>query len=472
MTKNKKRKVHLIGICGAGMAALAILLKERGYQVSGTDENAFEPMPSYLKKNGINFYTKYNKKNIPKDVGLIILGNNTHLSPEENPETEYAVKMGLEIQSLPQALATLAKNKESIVVAGSFGKSTNAGLLAWSLIKAKKDPSYFIGALPLDLPNSSHLGQGKEFVLEGDEYRSLTTDPRSKFLHFDPSSVLLISASHDHINMFPTEESYKQPYKKLVAKIPKNGRLVYSLDAKNTKEIVKEAKCKKISYSLNNNKASWYGQNIKYGMRSSFDLMHHGKKIVAIKTKLLGKHNLENIIGAGALLIESKKILPKVFAMAISLFHGIGKRMELKNKNSAVLVYEGFGPSYDKAKSVFDALHLHFPKRRIIAVFEPHAFAWRNRKFLKWYKGIFTGVDEVIMLPVTAHGKKAKDQLTTMEVWREAKKYKKIYTAEGEKKALQILKKLIRKGDVIALVSSGPLFGLINSVPKLVDTKF
>ncbi len=454
------------------MSALAVLFKESGWQVTGTDANSSELFSSHLKKNKIIFYKKYSKKNIPKNVDLVIVGNNAPFSAEVNPETRQAVQSGVKIQSMPEALAALSQNKENIVVVGSSGKSTCAALLAWCLLKGEKNPSYFIGALPFNLKNSSHLGKGAEFVIEGDEYTSSKTDKRSKFLHFDPSLVLLTSAQHDHINAFPTEKSYKEPYKKLMSKIPKNGLLVYALEGKNNKEIAKYAKCRTGSYSLEQANANWYAQNIKYGRQSSFELMQNGKKIAAIKTKLLGKHNIENIIGAGALLIESKKITSKVFAQAINSFQGIKSRIELKNKNSMVPVYEGFGPSQEKAKSVFDALRLHFPKRRIIAVFEPHAFSWRNRKFLKWYKTIFNGISEVVMLPATGHGKKAKDQLNSIEIWQEAKKYKNIHTIDNEKEGLKIIQKLIKRDDVVALVSSGSLFGLNNSVPKLMEKMF
>ena len=493
--REEKRKVHLIGIGGSGMSALAVLLRESGWQVTGTDANPSNLFSAHLEKNKILFYKKYSKKNIPKNVDLVIVGNNAPFSAEINPETRQAVRSGVKIQSMPEALAELSKNKENIVVVGSSGKSTCATLIAWCLTQVKKparhasqgdagggDPSYFIGALPFDLKNSSHLGKDREFVLEGDEYTSSKTDKCSKFLHFDPSSVLLISAQHDHINAFPTEKSYKMPYKKFVAKIPKNGLFVYSLEGKNNKEIATCAECKIVSYALENTsprlirlgrkKPDWYAENIKYDIQPSFDLMHKGKKVAKIKTKLLGKHNLENIIGAGALLLEKKKITPEVFAQAIASFHGIKNRLELKTKDSAVPVYEGFGSSYEKAKAFFNTLRLHFPKRRLIAVFEPYAFSWRNRKFLKWYKDIFNNVNEVIMLSATSHGKKAKDQLTSAEIWREVKKYKNIHTVNNEKEGLKILEKIVRKDDVIALVSSGLLFGLTNSAPKLIEKKF
>ena len=467
--KKKNRKIHLIGICGTGMSALAVLFNEALSEVSGSDQDFFGPIPEYLEKKKITFYKKYDAKNVPKDADLIVVGNIIPLSSEENPEKKEALRLGLKIQSLPEALSDLSKDTENIVVVGSSGKSTVAGMLAWCLHEAKMDPSYFIGALPLDLKNSAHMGRGKEFVIEGDEYTSSKEDKRSKFLHLNPSSAILTSAAHDHINIFPTEESYKESFKKFVEKIPGNGLLVYSENGTNNKEISRHAKCKTVSYSLDQADADWHAENIKYGMQSSFDLMHRDKKVVEIKTTLLGRHNLENIVGVGALLLSNKKMTPETFAQGVASFHGIAGRLELKNKNSAIPVFEGFGSSYEKARAIFDALRLHFPGQRIIAVFEPHAFVWRNRKFLKWYEDIFNDVDEVIMLPAEGHGKPAEDQLNTAEVWGEAKKYKNIRTVENEKEGLQVLQEIVREGDVVALVSSGDMLGLKNSVPKLIE---
>ncbi|MFA6397964.1 MAG: hypothetical protein WDK96_03945, partial [Candidatus Paceibacterota bacterium] len=213
-------------------------------------------------------------------------------------------------------------------------------------------------------------------------------------------------------------------------------------------------------------------QNIKYGIQTTFDLMNKGKKIISVKTKLLGKHNIENIVGVGSLLLEKKKITPQQFANAVNSFKGIQGRIELKTRKSIVPVYDGFGSSFEKTRSVFDALHLHFPNKRLVTIFEPHAFSWRNKKFLHWYKNVFENVDEVIMLPATGHGKKAKDQLNTEEVWREAKKHKDIHFAKNGREAQNIAQKIMKKGDVIALVSSGPMFGLKETITKFAEKKF
>ncbi|MDP9249558.1 MAG: Mur ligase family protein [bacterium] len=470
---NKKNKIHLIGISGAGMSALAVLLKEAGFKVSGSDDESFEPVAGLLKRNKISFHENYRPENIPGDVNLVVIGKHAGLSERDNVETREAIRRDLPIKSLPEMLALLSNRTENLVIAGSFGKSTLSALVAWCLVRGKKDPSYFIGAIPLDLKNSSHLGRGGEFVLEGDEYPSSNWDNTSKFLHLKPNAVLLISALHDHVNMFPTEKSYVATYKKLVAKIPAKGLLVYAKNAKNTKEVARHSKCRTLSYSVDDKKSDWFAENLKYGKVTSFDLIRKGKKIIKIETKLLGRHNIENIVGAAAFLLESNlpaqagKISPPVFAGAVKSFSGIKRRIELKNPKGTIPVYDGFGSSYEKARAIFDALHLHFPDKRIVAVFEPHAFSWRNKKFLPWYKNIFKGVDEVIILPATSRGPKGPGEISTSEIWREAKKHFPVRTARNEKETLKILQKIVRDGDVIALISSGPMFGLTESVPKI-----
>ena len=490
MAKNKKLirrgKAHLIGICGAGMSALAVLLKEAGWKISGSDNNFYEPISGYLKKNKISFYKKYSKKNIPKGASLIVIGKHALLTAENNEEVRQAFILQerdgkqsarRQIKSLPETLAELSADKKNIVVAGSYGKSTCAALIAWCLLQAKKDPSYFIGAVPINFNQSSHLGNGPEFVLEGDEYPSSNWDSSSKFLHFNPSSVLLISVEHDHLNVFPTKKSYQEPYKKLVAKIPKEGFLFLAKEAESNREIIKYAKCKTVSYALRDEKtdkkkADWRAKNIRYGQQTSFDLMRQGKKIINLKTRLLGNHNIENIIGSGALLLEQQLVEPKDFAKAVASFQGIKRRIELKTEHSGVPVYEGFGSSYEKTKVIFDALALHFPKKRIIAVFEPHTFSWRNRGALNWYKNIFDGVSEVILLPPPMHGQKTHDQLTFDEIFKAIKNQVAVQRAETEKKALKITKKITKKNDLIVLVSSGSLLGLSESVPRLVKRLF
>lgn len=469
---SKVKKAHLIGICGKGMSALAIILKEKGYSITGSDAGFYDPVASYLKKNGIKILTPHKASNIPKDTDLIIIGKHAKLTPEENEEVRQAFASKIKIQSLPEALGMISKDKYNVVIAGSFGKSTLTALIAWSLKEAKKDPSYFIGAVPFGFKNNAHLGTGKYFIFEGDEYLSANWDNRSKFLHYNPKDLILISGEHDHINVFPTLKSYLDPYKKLVTMVPAQGLIIASKTGKNISKILKNTKSKIVYYSLNK-KNTWHAEKIEYGAKTSFDLMDGKEKVIRLETTLLGTHNIENVIGASTYLLEKKLITKEELAKHMATFKGLSGRLDAKKSNSSVLVYEGYGSTYAKAVPIFEALKLHFPNRKITAIFEPHTFSWRNEEAKKWYKDVFDQCEKVIILPPPLHGSNTHAQISFEEIVKTVKaNHKNVYGAETKDEAMKILGKIIKKDDVIVLVSSGSLLGLTVSVPKLMEKMF
>jgi UDP-N-acetylmuramate: L-alanyl-gamma-D-glutamyl-meso-diaminopimelate ligase len=471
MQKKSKLNVHLIGIAGKGMAGLALMLKQKGHNITGSDDGVYEPVLGMLKQNKIKFTEGHNPKNIPKNTDLIIIGKHAKLVPESNEEVKYAFDSGIKIQSLPEALGELAKNTENTVVAGSFGKSSVTALLSWCLIIGKKDPSYFIGAVPLGFKRNAHLGKGKNFIFEGDEYPSSNWDSRSKFLHLKPKNLILISGEHDHINIFKTEEDYLKPYQALIKLLPSTGLVVASLQGKNIQKIIGTSKNKIVYYSFDD-KNSWHAENITYGKVTKFDLYNGKKKVTSLSTLLLGKHNIENIIGVSAFVLEKKMITSKDLVKAIKTFKGISGRLDLKTKKSEVAIYESYGSSYAKAKADFEAIAKHFPNKKLITIFEPHTFSWRNKNAKDWYQDIFDSSEEVLILPPPTHGINS-DQMTHDEIVREASKnHKKIYSIKTEKEALEKLKKITKKDNIILLVTSGSLFGLTSSVPSLMEKMF
>lgn len=471
--KIKNKKVHIIGISGMGTSALALLLKQDGWQVSGSDAEFYGPAYDTLKKNKIKFFKKYSKNNIKKDLDLIVVGGkHANLDPKKNEEVKAALTSGRNLKSVPEVLGELGKKTENTVVAGSFGKSSVTALLAWCLITAGKNPSYYIGAMPLGFRAHAKIDKSKYFILEGDEYPSSNFDGTAKFLHLRPKNLILISALHDHMNVFPEEKDYLKPYQKLISILPRSGLLVASNEGKNIKKITKKAKCRVVNYGFTR-KALWYPENIVYGERTSFDLFRGKKKIIRLETLLLGKHNVENIVGVSAFLLEKNWITPRQLARGVKSFKGLERRLDLKTKKSSVRVYEGFGSSYVKAKSVFDALHLHFPNKKLVTIFEPHSSSWSNVLAKKWYRNIFKTSDAVILLPVPSHRTPAPNQMTSEQILKEVKRYhKKTYFAKTEKETLKILKKIVKGDDLIVFVSSGSLLGLSKSVPHLVDKLF
>ncbi|MDQ3245016.1 MAG: Mur ligase domain-containing protein [bacterium] len=471
-SSKQKSKVHFIGICGKGMSGLAIMLKQKGYVVSGSDEGFYEPVAGLLKKNKIKIYTPHKKENIPLDADFIIIGRHAKLVPETNKEVKMAFASGIPIKSLPEAIGDLIKGKTNTVIAGSFGKSTMTALVSHCLVSAQKDPSYFIGAVPLGFKQNAYLGSGKDFILEGDEYPSANWDNNSKFLYMRPTNAILISGEHDHINVFPTEQEYVKPYEKFVALLPKDGLLVACKNAKNVLKISKKSKSKIVFYDLKD-KTSWHAENIIYGTQTTFDLYNKNQKITNLATTLLGKHNIENIIGASSFLLE-KKLLNKIeLQKAILSFKGVSGRIDLKTKKSSVLIYEGYGSSYAKAKSVFEALNLHYPNKRLITVFEPHTFSWRNHDAKVWYENVFNTSDIVIILPPPIHGASTHAQMSQDNIVQIVKKYRKIvYAPTTEQETLEILKSILNHDDLLALITSGSLYGLTSSIPHLAEKLF
>src|SRR3954454_2799229 len=290
---------HFIGIAGKGMSATALLLRQMGVRISGSDEGFYPPVSDYLKNENIAFAAGYRKENIPDDVDVIVIGKNAKLTPDSNDEVRAAMASGKPVRSFADLLHDMTANSETIVAAGSYGKSTCTALLAWCLRSAGKDPSYFIGEITNGFETHAHHGKGPTFVLEGDEYPASNWDDRSKFLLYNARNVLLTSATHDHINVFPTHADYLAPFHALLGSLPANGLLVACSSEPHARALAQNLRCAIVLYGLHD-KANWHGANIERGAETSFDLMPGSEKIIRLSTRMLGDHNIENIVGVSA----------------------------------------------------------------------------------------------------------------------------------------------------------------------------
>ncbi|MAF59717.1 MAG: Mur ligase family protein [Candidatus Pacebacteria bacterium] len=469
MKEKGSKKAHFIGIAGVGMGSTALLLRDSGWEITGSDVGFYPPMSTHLKDAGINFKEGYSKENIPKDADLIVMGKQAKLSPDTNEEARAAIDSGIEIKSFAQVLGKLTKNTKNIVVTGSYAKSTCTALLAHCLINAGKDPSYFIGAVPLGIEKTAKLGDGNVFVLEGDEYPSAHNDDRAKFLHYNTRDVLLTSASHDHINVFPTLEDYLKPFKELLESLPKESKKIICFDNSEAKGLAQNYEGV-TSYGLN--EGVWSAKDILYGEASTFALTKNGESIALLETTLLGAHNIQNIVGVSAILLEKELITPGELAEGVRTFKGVNRRLNLLTPKSSIPVYEGFGSSFEKARAGFEAMKVHFPKRKIVTVFEPHTFSLRNKGKITGYDYVFDGVDEVLVYKPAEQGAATHAQLTLEEiVERASANHKNVRGFEKPEKIIKTLEEGLSGDEVIILMTSGDLDGLIEEIPKLVTKK-
>lgn len=405
-------RAHVIGICGVGMSATALLMKEAGWTVTGSDAGCYGPPGKTLAEAGITPRIGYSPKNIPQDADLFVIGRNAKLAPEENEEVRTALALGKPVRSFPEIIGELTRGRPVAVVAGSYGKSTTTAILATILYHTGK-AGYFVGAQPLAIPAPARLGEGL-FVAEGDEYPSAHDDPRAKFMHLGARDVILTSVVHDHVNVYPTFEDYRQPFRDLLASLPNDGLVVASAEEPGALALAEASGKRFVPYGIS--KGTYQAANIAYGEETTFTLVKGGVPVADLRTRQLGRHNVEDIVAACAYVLEREILVPEFLSLPVGLFGGVRRRLDRVTPKDAIPAYEGFGSSYEKARAAIEAMTLHFPERPLVIVFEPHTFGWRNRANLSWYDRAFDGASRVFVAPPETQGKGTHDQLSHDEI--------------------------------------------------------
>jgi len=470
------KNAHFIGVAGVGMSATAILLRDIGVAVTGSDEAIYPPISLVIAREGLDCRAPFSPKNIPPDADLVVIGKSARLTPELNAEVAEAFSRaqkpgGPKILSFADVLGLLSRGHDAIVAAGSFGKTTCVSMLAHCLDSAGLDPSWMIGALPLSPSSAAHIGTGPAFLLEGDEYPSSNTDNRSKFLHYHPSHVLLAPLAHDHVNVFPTVESYLAPFSQLLDMVPPDGLVVAATSGELSQRFLAAAKRPIVTYGVG--AGDWSADDIEWGERSRFTLRRHGREIVRVETGQLGRHNIENMAGVGAFVLSRGLVGADQYAAAMGSFRGITRRLDRKSEKTSIPMFEGFGSSYDKTRSAIAAMKLHFPARRLIAVFEPHTFSWRNRQTLHWYDDAFEGCAKVFVYQPATQGQDTHEQASLADIMARlrAAGFDAAPIGSREQGVAEIEAEL-RGDDAVLFLTSGALGGLIEAVPAMGEARF
>lgn len=460
-------RIHFTGIAGAGMSAVALMMRDAGHEVSGSDEDVFPPMSTYVEGLGFPFHRRFDAANLPDGLDVLVLGASAKLGGEGNPEVAEARARSVTVTTFPELVGEATEGRLNTVIAGSFGKSTCTALMAYILRAAGRDAGWMIGAISPSLPATGHWGDAAEVVLEGDEYIVGPSDRRSKFVLYHPRDVVLTSLVHDHVNVFPTFADYEAPFVDLLGLVPADGLLVAREHPAIRK--IAGATASRIVWYDTAPCDGWYCEEVVYSETTRFTLVAPGGRRIALSTTLLGEHNIENIVGVAAYLLERGLVTEAALQAAVAGFAGIRRRLDRLTGRSAVPVIEGFGSSYEKARSAIEAMLLHYPTRPLTVVFEPHTFSWRNRDTLPWYDTVFEGAARVMICPPPSHGAESHNQSGFDEILARTAATgipsAGVRTAEEATAALSAL-----KGDeVVLLLSSGPLLGLPDSLPPVFD---
>ena len=460
-------RIHFTGIAGAGMSAVALLMRDAGHQVSGSDQDVFPPMSTYVAGLGFPVTYRFDAANLAADVDLLVQGASAKLGGETNPEVEEAHRRGIRVTSFPELIGEVSGKRVNTVVAGAFGKSTCTALMAHILRRAGVDTGWMIGAISSSLPATGHWGTQIDLVLEGDEYVVSPQDRRSKFELYHPRHVLLTSIIHDHVNVFPTFADYEAPFRKLLRALPGDGLAVLR-NHPAIRAVAAETAARVVWYDTAPCDG-WSAREVTYGEVSRFTLVSPRGDTLALSTTLLGEHNIENIVGVSAYLLERGLVTPADLAAGVASFAGIRRRLDRLTTLSRVPLIEGFGSSYEKARSAIEAMLLHFPDRPLIVVFEPHTFSWRSRDALHWYDTVFQNAARVLLTPPPGHGAQNHDQSDFSEILDRVTATgipcEGVESAEAATAALSGL----TGEEAVLLLSSGPLLGLPDTLPGLFD---
>ncbi len=447
-------RIHFIAIGGSAMHNLAIALHLKGLDVSGSDDEVFEPSKSRLEKQGLlPKKMGWDPTRITSDIDAIILGMHAR---EDNPELKKAQELGIRIYSYPEYLYEASKDKLRVVIAGSHGKTSITAMVLHVLNHIGKDVDYMVGAQLEGFDTMVKLtSEASIIVLEGDEYLSSPIDRSPKFLWYQPHVALLSGIAWDHINVFPTFENYLEQFSLFIDSLPESGSLVYCEVDQHVKNLVEQStkNIQKIPYSTPAHKID-NGVSILKTDSGDYSL------------QVFGAHNLQNLNGARKVLNELN-VSDEQFYEAITSFKGASKRLELIGENKFTAVFKDYAHSPSKLKATINAVKAQFPERELVACMELHTFSSLNKRFLEQYNGAMDAADKAIVYfnPKTiAH--KQLPEISKEEV--EAAFAKEGLTVMVDSERMQnYLKGLDWRGKNLLLMSSGNFDGIdLNTFGK------
>jgi UDP-N-acetylmuramate: L-alanyl-gamma-D-glutamyl-meso-diaminopimelate ligase len=470
-------KVHLIGIGGTGMGAVAGLLAESGHEVRGSDAAVYPPMSEQLAELGVPVMMPYAEANLAWQPELVVVGN---VHGKDHVEVKAAQALGIPLTSFPAVIGErLLEGKHPIVVTGTHGKTTTTSLVAHILTEAGQDPSLFVGGVPVTLGRGYRLGKGRAFVLEGDEYDTAFFDKGPKFLHYRPETVILTSVELDHVDIFPSFDAVRDVFKKLVAAIPRSGLLVVCADAPDALQLARHAICRVEQYAVIDDgnepppEVAWWAQRCEVGKsgRVGFDVCHRvagrADHVEHFESLLVGRHNVANCVAAIA-VARACGVSVADIQRGIASFAGVRRRQELRGIAGGVTVLDDYAHHPTAVRETLKALRKRYQRRRLIAVYDPRSATSRRKTFQSEFAEAFAHADEVIVgklfdpskIPVAD---RFDPERLALDLHRSGTKAS--YVPEVE----TIVKQLAESaapGDVVCVLSSGSFDGLHD---KLLD---
>lgn len=384
-------RLHILGICGTFMSGIAILAKQSGHEVTGSDMNVYPPMSTQLREQGIELVEGYNATQIDPTVDCVIVGN---VIRRGNPAMEYVLANQIPYMSGPQWLSeNILKNRWVLAIAGTHGKTTTTSLLTWILEVAGLQPGFLIGGVPENFGVSARLGKQPYFVIEADEYDSAFFDKRSKFIHYHPKTLLLNNLEYDHADIFPDLAAIKQQFHYLLRTIPNNGLIIHHAQDSNLNDVIKMG-CWTPTRSFGATSKEWCATLNKID-GSEFKVIHKDKLMGDVHWNLLGNHNVDNALGAIASAYHAG-VAPEIAFSALSTFKNVKRRLEIKGQTKNITVYDDFAHHPTAIEVTLAGLRAKIGAARMIAILEFGSYTMRSGVHKERFQHALKDADMVV----------------------------------------------------------------------------
>jgi UDP-N-acetylmuramate: L-alanyl-gamma-D-glutamyl-meso-diaminopimelate ligase len=463
-----QQHVHLIGICGTAMAALAGLLRQRGFKVTGSDTAAYPPMSDFLASMGIPISQPYSEANLKPRPDWVVVGN---AISRGNVEIEHVLDERISFRSLPDTLYDFfLRTREPIVVAGTHGKTTTTSMLAWIFQTAGRDPSFLVGGIAENFGSSFALRQGTHFILEGDEYDTAFFDKGPKFLHYFPQAIILTSVEFDHADIYPDLDAVKLAFRRLVNLVPRRGKIIaYDADA-NVDECLTKAYTPVERYGMKEG-SHWQIANLKFEPeRTSWSVRREGKPWADFEFELAGEYNVVNATGAAAMAAHYA-IEPAVIAEALKSFKSVKRRLEIKATIDGITIIDDFAHHPTAIAATLKALRTRYPGARLWAIFEPRSNTLRRRVLQQDLVNSLALADQVVITTIfKPETIPENERLTTASVVRALKKNGGQARELGDADAIiTAVAPELTSGDVVAILSNGGFGGIYEKLPRKLE---
>jgi len=447
-------RVHLMGICGTGMAALAGMLQERGLDVSGSDENVYPPMSDFLAGRGITVKAGYGPQNLDPPPDVVVVGN---VIQAKNPEAVALMDRAWPYVSLPQVLGELfLADRDSIVLAGTHGKTTTAALTAWLLHAAGRDPSFLVGGIVRALESNFSLGAGRAFVVEGDEYDTAFFDKGAKFMHYRPRLAVISSIEYDHADIFPSFEDVRRAFAGLVGLTPADGLLLVRGEDEVAVDLARQARCPVRTYGLAEGLDLRAASIEPRPGGTAFSLIVDGTLAGRGLVPMWGDYNVANALAAiGAATWCG--LDPGEALGHLASFPGVKRRQEIVGVARGVSVVDDFAHHPTAVRETIAGVKRSAPPGRLIAVFEPRSNTSIRRVFQAEYARAFALADEaIISRPRNYKGLAEAERLDPDALAREIQaRGVPARCLDGATAIIDYLRGRVQSGDIVLIMSNG-----------------